>query len=53
MDEMLTIIIPGLVRRSPFAWAGLLTTLVSVYLVFRIATWLGMYVASRPWRKYN
>jgi hypothetical protein len=53
VEEMLRIIGPGLVRSSPVAWVGLLTALASVYLVARVATYLGMYVASRPWRRYE
>jgi Zn-dependent protease with chaperone function len=36
------------VRRSPYAWAGLATTLLSIYVVARLVTWLGLFIALRP-----
>ena len=32
-------------------WAALLILLGAAYLAARLATWLGMYVAARPWRR--
>jgi len=38
-------------HRDPFLWAALLVLLGSVYLAARLVTWLGMYVALRPWSR--
>jgi Zn-dependent protease with chaperone function len=38
-------------RNSPIAWAGLIVTLASVYVVTRLIAWSSIYVALRPWRR--
>jgi hypothetical protein len=53
VEVELTDIVPAFVRTSPLAWAGLVAALASVYVVAKVATWLGMLVALRPWRKYQ
>jgi Zn-dependent protease with chaperone function len=46
-------VLSQLARGSFIAWAGLLAMLAMVYLVARAATWLGMRVALRPWRRFS
>ncbi len=40
-------------RTSPYAWGGLVAILASVYLLARAVTWLGIWVALQPWRRFR
>jgi Zn-dependent protease with chaperone function len=51
LDTVPLATIHEVVRHSPYAWAGLATTLASVYVVAGIATWLGLYTALRTVRR--
>jgi Zn-dependent protease with chaperone function len=46
-------VVGQMMRASPYAWAGLIAMLASVGFLGWMVTWLGIWVALRPWRRYR
>jgi Zn-dependent protease with chaperone function len=42
-----------LLRRSPYAWGGLIAVMATLYIVGRAGTWLSMAVSSWPLHRYR